>query len=310
MKFIPFVLLIFIFQACGGGPDGPLSEAEIDVIEDKIIEAIHKGKITPYNDVILSSPISKHDFDALVPEDSTGRQDLTGFGFISQEELALSKGVFSNYNRDLIAVTLYAEMVKGHHLPAVTVDWKELKKALNVNERRRLTEFLVGHFQSQIEKYEAYVDKLRLEVINGLLFVHLKDGKMAAYENDNLANVKSPGELPNWQPHKVLQEVTDPEDPDEVIMQNVEVPISAADITHYQASYEDEDNIHAITMMYRENFNGFEISLPWIAMDVAEVESALKGPMFDFLLEHIAKSEEERNATIEEDTITVDTLPN
>lgn len=310
MRFIPFVLLIFIFQACGDGPDGPLSEAEIDVIEDKIIEGIHKGKITAYNDAVLVSAISVMDFDALVQADSTGRQDLTGFGVISEEELALDKGVFSNYNRDLIAVTLYAEMVKGHYLPAVTIKWTELKKALNVNERRRLNEFLLGHFQDQIAKYEDYINRLRLEVINDLIFYSLKEGKIAAYENDNLANVKSPGELPNWQPHKVLQEVPDPNDADELIMQNVEVPISSSDITHYQASYEDEENIHAVTMMYRESFNGFEISLPWVAMDVAEIKTVLNGPMFEFLLEHIKRSEEARNAVLEEDTAVADTLVN
>lgn len=310
MRLIPFILLVFILQACGNGPDGPLSEAEIDVIEDKIIEGIHKGKITPYNDVILSSPLSELDFDALVKKDSTGRQDLTGFGFISQEELALNKGVFSNYNQDLIAVMIYAELAEGHHLPAATVDWIELKKVLNVNERRRLTEFLVGHFQDQKEKYETYINQLRLEVINDIIFMALKEGKIAAYENDNLANVKSPVELPNWQPHKVLQEVPDPDNPEETIMKNVEVPISSADITHYQASYEDDENIHAITMMYQENFNGFEISLPWVAMDVAEVEAALDAPMYKFLLEHIKRTEETRNAAPEQDTTATDSLVN
>ncbi|MBI1182774.1 hypothetical protein GC194_00780 [bacterium] len=298
MKFLFYSLPLFLLlTACGNQPDGPLEEYEIEKIEDEIVAAVQHKKLKLYSDKGLQHQIDPDEFDLLVPADSTGRQDLAGFGVITEEEMALNRGDFTNTSTDLAAVSLYVAFESNGYeqfLPVALVSWSEVAKVLNANYKRRFYEFLLGHFQSNIEAYRTEIARERLEFVNDRLFKALKNGEIAAYENDNLAHVKSPGELELFMAHKEEQFVPDPNNPDENIMKFVEVPISAQDITHYLAAYDENGKIVAITMMINEDVQGYPLNLPWVAMDIDEVEKMLDENSYNYLIEQIKAYEQEQ----------------
>ncbi|MBI3142970.1 MAG: hypothetical protein HYZ16_09090 [Bacteroidetes bacterium] len=290
-----FLLAMVFAVACGNKADGPLSQAELDEIEEIIIKAIQKDKLTLYSDKSLEHIMALEDFNKLLPTDSTGRQDLSGYGILSEEEVALHQGNFDNNSTELEGVSLYVMLQAGgidQYLPIAIIRWKDLAKELNVNYKRRLYEYLLGHFQTHIDDYRVGIAKARLECINEKLFAALKSGKLAAYENDNLANVKSPQELESYLAHKEEQYVDDPENPGEDLLQFVEVPIGAADITNYLAATDEEGNIVAITMMIRESIQGYFLYQPWVAMDMEEVKQTLSPTELQYLLDHMAQNAE------------------
>lgn len=297
--FFMYLLAMVIVAACGNQADGPLSQAELDDIEETIINAIQRNKLKLYSDKSLEHMIALDDFNALLPTDSMDRQDLSGYGILSEEEVALHQGNFDNNSTEIEGVSLYVMLKAGgldQYLPIAIVKWKDLAKVLNVNYKRRFNEHLLGHFQTHIDDYRKGIAKARLEFINEKLFAALKLGQLAAYENDNLANVKSPKELETYLAHKEEQYVADPENPGEDLLQFVDIPIGAADITNYLSATDGEGNIVAITMMIRESIQGYWLYTPWVAMDIDEVSLVLSPTELQFLLDHMESAAEPENS--------------
>lgn len=279
-----------LLASCGAQQDGPLSDEEMDNIEKKLLDAILSGDLQLYSDQTMEFPLSVEEFSLFVPADSAGNRYLTDFTQLSEEELALNRGIFTETSQELAGVVVYSQY-SNVITPVALFKWEDGKKVLKKDEMRRFKEYLVGNFQVQIEGYKEFVAALRLEVVSEHLFKALKDGDIAAYENDNLANVKSPGELESWLAHKVEQTVPDPEYPDDMVMEIVETPISEQDITHYLAAYDEDENVVAVTMMIREEIQGYPLQMPWVAMDFEEVKDLLSPEMLDFLLGHIKAHE-------------------
>ncbi|MGB0432344.1 MAG: hypothetical protein ACPGLV_17850, partial [Bacteroidia bacterium] len=59
------ILSVFFLVSCGNKNDGPLEEYEVEEIEDKLIEAMQKGKVKIYNDKGLKHEISFDDIKEL-----------------------------------------------------------------------------------------------------------------------------------------------------------------------------------------------------------------------------------------------------
>ena len=165
------------------------SVEKIEEIEDVLIKAMEKKKVKIYTDKALKHQMVFDDFTALCAKDSTGRRDLAGFGVITEEEFAINNNDFNNTSTELAAISLYV-LFEGsgiaQYLPVAILSWDEAKKVLNANQRRRFYEYILGHFMSNIEQYKTEIAKTRLEIINKKLFSALKEGTIAAYENDTL----------------------------------------------------------------------------------------------------------------------------
>ncbi|MFY0672968.1 MAG: hypothetical protein JXQ87_06165 [Bacteroidia bacterium] len=288
------LLSVSLLTSCGGG-DGPLSLDELETIEDKLIMAMQKGKLPIYSDNALQNKLAFKEVEALIPLDSADKMDLAGFGVLTQEEMALYNGDFDTESRELAAIgiyILYSDENYEQILPICLASLKDINKVLKGSDQKRFTEYMTAHFNNKIVEYESEIKKLRLEVINETLFFHLNNGELTAYENDNLSSVKSPSELETFMAHKMEQLEVDPNDSNETVMNFVDVPISAQDITHYLPAYDEDENIVAVTMMINENIQGFEINLPWVALDFEEVKSLLKPSMLDYLINHMNNAEE------------------
>lgn len=304
MKYLGFALIgLMFFTSCGNKPDGPLEAAEIEEIEDALIAAMEKKKIIIYADKALNYEMSFEDFSLICPEDSTGRQDLSGFGIITEEEIAISNNDFSNTSTEMAAISLYV-LIQGGQVPSYypigLLSWKDVKKALNSNQEKRFYAYLLNHFNKNLEQYNTEIAKTRLDAINQKLFAALKDGTIAAYENDNLSSIKSPGELEGFLAHKEEQMVPDPNDTMEMVLQFVEIPIGYQDISHYLPAYDEDDNVVAVTMMITESIQGYPLKTPWVAIDFNDLSKALSEPEMIFLqnhLEEVMQSEEEIPAT-------------
>lgn len=291
MRFSLFLLSILcILGSCGSPADGPLTDEEMEAIETKLLESIASGKLSLYSDQTMEFPLSIEEFNLFMPADSAGNRYIADFTQISEEELALNRGIFTENSQELAGVVIYSRYANVM-MPVALFKWEDAKKVLKKDEMRRFKEYLVGNFQTQIEGYKEFIAALRLEVISERLFSALKDGSIAAYENDNLANIKSPGELETWLAHKVEQTVPDPDFPDDTIMEIVETPIGEQDITHYLAAYDEDHNIVAVTMMINEEIQGYPLQLPWVAMDFEEVSTLLEPEMLEFLVGHIRAHE-------------------
>lgn len=291
MRFCLFLLCsACLLSSCGSSQDGPLSDEEMEAIEKKILDAVLSGKLPLYSDQTMEFPLSVEEFNLFVPADSAGNRHLTDFTQISEEELALNRGIFTESSQELAGVVIYSQYA-NIITPVALFKWEDGKKVLKKDEMRRFKEYLVGNFQMQIDGYKEFIAALRLEVVSENMFEALKNGDIAAYENDNLANVKSPGELNSWLAHKVEQTVPDPEYPEDMILEIVETPISEQDITHYLAAYDEDDNVVAITMMIREEIQGYPLQMPWVAMDFDEVKDLLSPEKLEFLKGHIRAHE-------------------
>ena len=295
MKYGWFLFLAVAFFASCGSSDGPLTVQELELIEDELIEAMKKGKLPVYSDNALQNQLAFSEIEGLIPTDSTGRMDLAGFGVLTEEEMALYNGDFDTESTGMAAIGIYVLYNAGNVeqiLPICLVSWKDVAKVLKGSDKKRFTRYMVAHFQDKVIDYQDEIKRLRLEVINETLFFHLQNGDITAYENDNLSSVKSPSELETFMAHKIEQLEVDPLDSTETIMKFVDVPISAQDITHYLPAYDEDENIVAVTMMINEIIQGFEINLPWVALDFEEVGSRLKPSMLDFLNKHLENIEE------------------
>lgn len=295
MKYGWFLFLAVAFFASCGSSDGPLTVQELELIEDELIEAMKKGKLPVYSDNALQNQLAFSEIEGLIPTDSNERMDLAGFGVLTEEEMALYNGDFDTESTGMAAIGIYVLYNAGNVeqiLPICLVSWKDVAKVLKGSDKKRFTRYMVAHFQNKVIEYQDEIKRLRLEVINETLFFHLQNGDITAYENDNLSSVKSPSELETFMAHKIEQLEVDPLDSTETIMKFVDVPISAQDITHYLPAYDEDENIVAVTMMINEIIQGFEINLPWVALDFEEVGSRLKPSMLDFLNKHLENIEE------------------
>lgn len=295
MKYGWFLFLAVAFFASCGSSDGPLTVQELELIEDELIEAMKKGKLPVYSDNALQNQLAFSEIEGLIPTDSNERMDLAGFGVLTEEEMALYNGDFDTESTGMAAIGIYVLYNAGNVeqiLPICLVSWKDVAKVLKGSDKKRFTRYMVAHFQNKVIEYQDEIKRLRLEVINETLFFHLQNGDITAYENDNLSSVKSPRELETFMAHKIEQLEVDPLDSTETIMKFVDVPISAQDITHYLPAYDEDENIVAVTMMINEIIQGFEINLPWVALDFEEVGSRLKPSMLDFLNKHLENIEE------------------
>jgi hypothetical protein len=295
MKHSWILLLVVAFFSSCGSSDGPLTVQELELIEDELIEAMKKGKLPVYSDNALQNQLEFSEVSALIPTDSTGRMDIAGFGVLTEEEMALYNGDFDTESTGMAAIGIYVLYKAGNVeqiLPICLASWKDVAKVLKGSDKKRFTQHMVAHFQNKIFEYGDEIKRLRLEVINETLFFHLENGDITAYENDNLSSVKSPSELETFMAHKMEQQTVDPNDSNETVMTFVDVPISAQDITHYLPAYDEDDNIVAATMMINENIQGFEINLPWVALDFEEIEARLKPSMLDFLKRHLENADE------------------
>lgn len=285
MRYLFMLLALgsLFLNACGPAADEPLTSEEINAIEDDLIKAIKSGKIDAYSDQSLTYAMSPNDFMALVPEDSAGRGDLSGFATLTEEEVSLNNGDFGNDSKDLAALALYVLFNQNQVLPIAYLKWDGVEKALKKSDEKRLKHWLQGHFDKNTAQYDATLEEIRTEVIVEEIFKGLKSGEIAAYENDNLANVKSPDELDNWQPKKILAEKPDPQNPDEIIEDYVTTPIGPGDITSLKPSIDDEGNVVSFTLMTQETYSGITIDLPWVAVDMQEVQYKLSEEMSEYL---------------------------
>ena len=298
-----FLFLICFMYSCGKSIDEPLDEIELNEIEDQILSAVFAEKISIYTDQSLQFEMITSELDLFLKEDSSGRRDLAGFGAITQEELAIYKGDFSAQEKEFAAVVMYAFIYPNGTpmlIPIASIKWKEALKSVKGKYKKRFTKYMDDLFESQRDSYEENLATIKLEAINEKLFGLLKAGDVTAYVNDNLSSVRNPAELEFLSAHKQEQNIPDPDNPDETMLVFVDVPLSASDITHYLPAYDDEENIVAVSMMIRENIQGFDLNTLWVAMDMTEVSENLTPGMMNFLHSHLAQQQEQLEANEEE----------
>ena len=292
------ILAIVFLAACSGSDSKQLSESETNEIENILLEAIKTNKITAYADGSMQNEVSFSSIERMIPLDSNGRQDLSGFGVITEEEVAIKNGDFMNESRKLAGVLLMTEIRMGGEgfvLPLASLQWKSVKKALKKDLQDKLKASLLDFLAKNDTDYVAVITELRRQEVTKSLFLGLEDGSIAAYENENMAHVISPTELPDYDTRKEVIQVPDVQFPGEFKDTLIRTSRTADDMVDFTPHYDESGKLMAISLVYLLEAQDITVKIPWVCVSMDDVVANIDQSMVGYLQKRYGAKEESGN---------------
>lgn len=289
-------LLLGLLASCGSGENEPLTPSEINDIEDRINEAVKKGKLTTYADPALQHEQTSSDYFTLVPLDSNNRSDLAGFTSLTEEEYALENGDFAEESRELKVIAMITQLKQAGYTQQLAAGYAsidEVEKVLKKSQAKKFRKMLEENLERQEDRYEQNIRLVRIEAITEDLYQHLKLGNIAAYENENLARIIQPEQLENLGARTSLIQVPDPHDDNNFKDSMISEPIEPKDIVDFLPHFNEEEELVAISLIYL--FEGADIRprIPWVTISMDDLDNRLDPAKLDYLLEMLTAEEEE-----------------